>query len=146
MGIGATYSCLRHILTTNHTTKAFVDDSTSFINSATNEEQYTADQLSLNLQLQNEEWERILSMSGGKLELPKCLAYMVVYDWIKGEPKQRPKTLLPSSLKVRDTETRQPTNIDIKNPTDSHKTLGTYLIQLATLRTNQKCSVKKKRN
>jgi hypothetical protein len=92
MGIGATYTCPRKVLTTNHTTKAFVDDSTNFINSETNDEQYTADQLSRKLQLQNEEWEKILSASGGKLELPKCLAYIVVYDWIKGEPKQRPKT------------------------------------------------------
>jgi hypothetical protein len=95
MGIGATYSCPHSVLTTNHTTKAFVDNSTNFINSATKEDQYTADQLSLNLQLQNEEWERIVSASGGKLELPKCLAYIVVYNWIKGEPKQRPKTLQP---------------------------------------------------
>jgi hypothetical protein len=73
---------------------------TNFISSATNEDQYTADQLNINLQLRNEEWERIISASGGKLELPKCLAYIVVYDWIKGEPKQRPKTSLPSSLNV----------------------------------------------
>jgi hypothetical protein len=112
MGVGATYACLRYVLTTNHTKETIVDDSTNFINSATKETQYTADQLHANLQLQNEEWERILSASGGKLELPKCLAYIVVYDWIKGELKQRPKTSLPSSLYVRDMETWQPTNID----------------------------------
>jgi hypothetical protein len=126
MGIGVTYSCLQNILTTNHTTEAFVDNSTNFINSTTNEDQYTTDQLSLNLQLQNEEWERIVSASGGKLELPKCLAYIVVNNWIKGEQKQRPKTSLPSSLNVQDTETQQPTNINIKDLTDIHKTLGTY--------------------
>jgi hypothetical protein len=58
--------------------------------------------------------------------LLKCLAYIVVYDWIKGEPKQRPKTLLLSGLHVQDTETWQPTIIDIKDLTDSHKTLGTH--------------------
>jgi hypothetical protein len=126
MGIRATYTCPRKVLTTNHTTKAFVDNSTNFINSKTNDEQYTADQLSRKLQLQNEEWERILSTSGGKLELPKCLAYIIVYNWIKGEPKQRPKTLLPSNLMVKDTESQQPTNIDIKDLLDSHKTLGTH--------------------
>jgi hypothetical protein len=35
MGIGATYSCLHNVLTTNHTTKGVVDDNTNFINSAT---------------------------------------------------------------------------------------------------------------
>jgi hypothetical protein len=33
VGKGATYSCPRQHLTTNHTTEAFVDDSTNFINS-----------------------------------------------------------------------------------------------------------------
>jgi hypothetical protein len=84
MGIGATYLCLQSTLTTNHTTEAFVDDSTNFINSATKENQDTADQLYLKLHLQNKEWERILSASGGKLELLQCLVYIVVYDWIIG--------------------------------------------------------------
>jgi hypothetical protein len=69
---------------------------------------------------------RILGVSGGKLELLKCLAYIVGYDWLKGEPQQQPKTALPTNLTVRDTETQQPTNITIKDPKDSHKTLGTY--------------------
>jgi hypothetical protein len=33
---------------------------------------------------------------------------------------------LPSNLTVCNTETQQPTNITIKDPKDSHKTLGTY--------------------
>jgi hypothetical protein len=62
---------------------------------------------------------------GPQYSLPKTTKH-VFYDWIKGEPKQRPKTSLPSSLNVLDTETREPTNINIKDPADSHKTLGTY--------------------
>jgi hypothetical protein len=85
MGNGVTYTCPRQQLTSNHTTEAFVDDSTNFINTPVHDEHYTADQLTYTLHLQNEEWERILSASGGKLELPKCLAYIVVYDWNKGE-------------------------------------------------------------
>jgi hypothetical protein len=67
MGIGATYPCLQSTLTTNHATKVFVDNSTNFVNSSTNENQVTADQLKRKLHLQNEEWEIILSASGGKL-------------------------------------------------------------------------------
>jgi hypothetical protein len=88
MGIRATYSCPRQHLTTNHTTEAFVNDSTNFINGSQDHEPYTDDQLGHRLILQNEAWERILSASGGKLELPKCLAYIVVYNWNKGEPQQ----------------------------------------------------------
>jgi hypothetical protein len=126
MGIRATYSCPRDHLTTNHTTEAFVDDSTNFINRSPELEPLTETQLGHRLHLQNEAWERILSASGGKLELPKCLAYIVVYDWNKGEPQQRPKSAMTTEIRVCDTETQQQTIIDIKDPKDSHKTLGTH--------------------
>jgi hypothetical protein len=96
----------------------------NFINSPNYNKLYTATQLSNKLRLQNEEWDRILSTSGGKLELPKCLAYIVVYDWNKGEPYQQLKSALSDQLQVRNTETQQLTNILIKDPAESHKTLG----------------------
>jgi hypothetical protein len=49
VGTGATYACPRQHLTTNHTTEAFVDDSTNFINSPNHDKLYTADQLSAKL-------------------------------------------------------------------------------------------------
>jgi hypothetical protein len=125
VGTGATYACPRQHLTTNHTTEAFVNDSTNFINSPKYNEPYTADQLSTKLRLQNEEWEWILSPSGGKLELPKCLAYIVVYDWNKGEPQQQPKSKLPTQPQVRNTKMQQQTSKMIKDPAESHQTLGT---------------------
>jgi hypothetical protein len=126
LGTGATYTCPQTLLTTNHATEASVDDSMNFINSPNYDEPYTATQLSNKLRLQNEEWERILSASGGKLELPKCLAYIVVYDWNKGEPYQQPKSAPSDQLQVRDTETQQLANISIKDLAESHKTLGTF--------------------
>jgi hypothetical protein len=86
----------------------------------------TANQLIYKLHLQNEEWERILSASRGKLELPKCLAYIVVYDWNNSKPQQWPKLAILTKLKVQDTESQQQTTIEIKDPAESHKTLGTY--------------------
>jgi hypothetical protein len=65
-------------------------------------------------------------VSGGKLELPKCLAYIVVYDWNKGEPQQQPRSKLLTQLRVRDTETQQQTSITIKDLAESHKTLSTF--------------------
>jgi hypothetical protein len=123
MGIGATYTCPRQHLTTNHTTKAFVDDSMNFINNSTQDRLYTTDQISNKLCLQNEEYERILSASGGQLELPKCLAYIVVYNWNKGKPIQCSKS---TQLQVCNTETQQQTNISIKDLAESHKRLGTF--------------------
>jgi hypothetical protein len=48
LGIGATYTCPQTLLTTNHITEAFVDDSTNFINSPNYDKPYTAKQLSNN--------------------------------------------------------------------------------------------------
>jgi hypothetical protein len=87
-GIGATHSCPQEQLTTNHTTEAFVDNSTNFINGSSEAKPFTETQLGHWLCLQNKAWERILSVSGGKLELPKCLAYIIVYNWNKGKPQQ----------------------------------------------------------
>jgi hypothetical protein len=60
------------------------------------------------------------------LELPKCLAYIVVYDWNKGEPYQQPKSALSDQLHVRNMETQQLTSISIKDLAESHRTLGTF--------------------
>jgi hypothetical protein len=49
-----------------------------------------------------------------------------VYDWNKGKPEQRPKSAISTQLNVRDTETQQQTSISIKDPAESHKTLGTF--------------------
>jgi hypothetical protein len=38
VGTGATYTCPRHHLTTNHTTEAFINNSTNFINSPNHNE------------------------------------------------------------------------------------------------------------
>jgi hypothetical protein len=117
IGIREKYTCPRQ-----HT-KAFVDDSTNFINNATQDKLYTANQLSNKLQLQNKEWEHILSASGCKLELLKCLAYIVVCDWDKGEPKQCPKSEISTHIQVCN---KQQTSISIRDPAESHKTLGTF--------------------
>jgi hypothetical protein len=44
MGIEAMYTCPRQHLTTNHTTKAYVDNSTNFINNSTQDKPYMANQ------------------------------------------------------------------------------------------------------
>jgi hypothetical protein len=54
MGIRATYSCPQEHLTTNHTTEAFVDNSTNFINGSPETEPFTETQLGHWLHLQNE--------------------------------------------------------------------------------------------
>jgi hypothetical protein len=88
--------------------------------------------------LQTEEWERILSASGGKLESTKCLAYIVVYNWNKVEPLQHPKLEILTQLLVCNTETQQQTHTPIKDPAESHKTLGTFQTPLVTWTNSKK--------
>jgi hypothetical protein len=102
-------------------TKEFVDDSTNFINRIQDNEPYTDKQLGHWLTLQNKAWEQILSASGGKLELPKCLAYIVFYNWNKGEPQQQPLSSMTTQIQVQDTKTQQQTTNGIKTPKTATK-------------------------
>jgi hypothetical protein len=77
-------------------------------------------------------------------QLPKCLAYIVVYNWNKGEPQQRPESKLPTQLQVHDTETQQQTCIMIKDLAESHKPSAPFKIQPVTQTTRPKYSNKKK--
>jgi Reverse transcriptase (RNA-dependent DNA polymerase) len=109
---------------TTTTTTAFVDDTTNFINSILRSMFDDEYELSNRLQEQTQAWEELLSTSGGKLELPKCLAYLVVYDFVDGEPTQRPKSQQSSEIRIKDSTTGETVTIDIKDPAESHKTLG----------------------
>jgi hypothetical protein len=60
------------------------------------------------------------------LELLYCPAYIVVCNWKKGEPQQQLSSAMSIQIRVRDTETQQQTTISVKDPKDSHKTLGTH--------------------
>jgi hypothetical protein len=54
---------------------------------------------------------------------PKCIRGQVgVTDWNKGEPQQQPLSAMSTQIWV----TQQQTTIGIKDPKDSHKTLGTH--------------------
>jgi hypothetical protein len=47
-------------------------------------------------------------------------------DWNKGKPQQQPKSAILTNHTVQDTESQQQTTIEIKDPSESHKTLGTH--------------------
>jgi hypothetical protein len=87
VGHGAGYSCPRGRLTTTNTTEAYVDNSTDFINDYLERVPWTDFEFCEELTDQSEEWEGLLSTSGGRLELPKCLAYIIMYEFVNGEPK-----------------------------------------------------------
>jgi Reverse transcriptase (RNA-dependent DNA polymerase) len=127
VGVGAKFPNPDGSVTTTTTTTAFVDDTTNFINSILRSILDSEYELSSRLQEQTQAWEELLSSSGGKLELPKCLAYLVVYDFVDGEPTQRPKSQITTGITINDSTTGETVQIDIKDPAESHKTLGGWL-------------------
>jgi hypothetical protein len=54
------------------------------------------------------------------------LAYIVVYNFIDGEPVQRSKAQLTYRQYIQDIETQTSKRIKLKDLTNSHETLGTY--------------------
>jgi hypothetical protein len=77
MGPGANFSCLRRENSSSLTIEAWVDNSNDYVNDFMEHFPWTETKLCAELEKQNQEWERLLSASRGKLELPKCLAYIV---------------------------------------------------------------------
>jgi hypothetical protein len=126
MGPGANFLCPRRQNASSLTTEAWVDDSNDYLNDFLEHFPWMEKKLCAELEKQNQEWERLLSASGGKLELPICLAYIVVYDFVDGKPVQRSKEQMTAKLHIKDTETGESTRNEIKDPKESHKMLGMF--------------------
>ena len=70
-------------------------------------------------------WENLLHSSGGKLELSKCFYYM--FHWmfdLQGAATFSPKSTFPDPIILIDSVTKEPTVIEHKPCSESHKTLG----------------------
>lgn len=75
------------LLTHSRLVDAFVDDTSLGINDFYSE--MPMDDLVQRLQEIAQTWERILSLSGGALNLKKCSWYIMYWDWVKGRPQLR---------------------------------------------------------
>lgn len=109
----------------SRSTDAFVDDATNGVN----EDRTTMlDEKGLctKLQIQAEAWESLLYSSGGKLELPKCLVYLMIFEFPKGEPVLKQKDSILSRIKVKCSQTNVTSTIKLLDCSESHKTLGTH--------------------
>jgi hypothetical protein len=105
VGVRATFTNPDGTAVAKCTTAGYVDDTTNFINQILQSAFDNEFELSQRLQQQTQAWEELLSLSGGKLELPKCLAYIVVYDFVDGDPVQRPTSRLNATINIKDSTT-----------------------------------------
>ena len=108
----------------------FVDDTTHWINffQESIDDGLTLDKLVRATKQTAQWWENLLYTSGGKLELMKCFYYLLVwtFDNEGEEHLLRFNPASPNTIKIRDSQEGEETNISIKQSDESHKTLGVY--------------------
>jgi hypothetical protein len=104
---------------------AFVDDTSVGFTSTNDDTQYS--DLILKLQEVAQTWEKLLFLSGGKLNLSKCSWYVLRWEWKNGRPIMR--KIQPGDPTVTLTQGATSTPIAIKqSPLDhSSRMLGVYL-------------------
>jgi hypothetical protein len=89
------------------------------------DEPYTSRKLAQILQIDAQHWEKLLYISGGKLELTKCFFYVLHWQFAaEGAPSLTPKMQLPHKLFLTQGNDREPTKIDQEDCSKPHKTLG----------------------
>ena len=104
---------------------AFVDDTSVGFTSACDDVSYS--NLISQLQAVAQTWEKLLSLSGGKLNLSKCSWYVLRWEWQSGRPSLR--KILPSdpTLTLTQGTDSTPTTITQHSPEHSSRMLGVYL-------------------
>jgi hypothetical protein len=106
----------------------YVDDTSIFTNIDETNEIPTAQSIAQQLQSDASIWERLLSATGGKLELTKCFYYILQWEFDnEGVPSHMSKQdLEDSGVKIQIQETRkdQPTEIKHFDCDEAHRTLG----------------------
>jgi hypothetical protein len=104
---------------------AFVDDTSVGFTSGNDNTSY--DELIARLEFVAQSWEKLLSMSGGKLNLKKCTYFVLQWDWQHGRPIIR--KLLSADPSVSLTQGQSATRHAIKrtSPTESIRMLGVLL-------------------
>jgi hypothetical protein len=109
---------LRFEDTHGHTTiqrsmEGFVDDANVAVTDF--EEAYSSTQLIHTLQQDAQHWEKLLFVSGRKLELTKCFFYMLYWKFSNdGNPSLTPKADLPHRLMITQGNDTLPTEIEQK--------------------------------
>jgi hypothetical protein len=107
------------------TMEGFVDDTDAAVNDAKSPTPHTPHHLVQVLQTDAQHWERLLFVSGGKLELNKCFFYLMIWHFSDdGTPSLTPKAQLPHSLMITQGNDAAPTEIAHKDCSTAHKTLG----------------------
>ena len=104
---------------------AFVDDTSVGFTSCKDDLSYT--DLISRLETVAQTWEKLLHLSGGKLNLKKCSYFVLRWEWQQGRPILR--KILPSDPSVSLTQGQSTTRYAIRqtSPNESNRMLGVML-------------------
>ena len=74
-------------------------------------------------------WEKLLYITGGKLELSKCFWIPIIWRWRKGEPVINSQAESGHELKITESESGNKITIPKISPSKAEKRLGiTYAV------------------
>jgi hypothetical protein len=108
----------------------YVDDASIFTNIDETNEIPTAHRIAQQLQSDASIWERLLSATGGKLELTKCFYYILQWEFDEeGVPSHMSKQDLEISgvkIQIYENGKDRPTEIKHLDCDEAHRTLGVY--------------------
>ena len=112
--------------------EGFVDDTDVAVNDAKSSMPYIPAQLVKTLQTDTQHWERLLFISGGKLELNKCFFYLLIWQFREdGTPSLMSKAQPPNKLMIMQGNDLAPTEIYHKDCLTPHRILGVIKAPLA---------------
>jgi hypothetical protein len=130
---GMSFCSPDHSNSTARNNDAFVDDTTGGVNDTHLSTPLSPTELAARLQKQAQLWERLLFASGGRLELPKCFFYMIVWKWTDGDATMMSVEELNASISLTCGSNPHPVPIAQKEVHTSHKTLGTQMNPTGTM-------------
>jgi hypothetical protein len=108
---------------------AFVDNTQNGLTDAHLGNSWSLSTIIQQLNKMAQTWERILSCSGGSLELSKCSYYILYWKWVKGLPELTPNSEFPlnSTIHLTSGTNKTPTAILQREFNAPHKTLGVWM-------------------
>ena len=121
---GFTVCCIKGIEFLRTVGTGYVDDVTLFV-SIENTSPQTELQVKKKLKHMASKWEKILHLTGGKLELTKCFWVPVTWNWRHGDPVlNSPKDGQGLELRLRESESGRIVTIPRLKPNKAEKRLG----------------------
>jgi hypothetical protein len=115
------------VILLNTIDKELPDDRMTFLDPITKKPHSHLADLTGRLQLIAQTWERLLSCSGGALNLIKCFYYVLYSEWLKGLPVLRPTFPADPTIALTSGSSTSVSTTTRLDPNTAARTLGIYL-------------------